>query len=74
MSNRLKYFAITSALFLALSITLGGTAYAYVDPGSGLLAFQSFSAVVTGVIFYFRKRLKSLFHRSASALHDGKQR
>ena len=64
MAPRLKYLAVTSALVLALSFTFERTAYAYVDPGSGLLAFQSFSAVVTGALFYFRSRIKSLFHKS----------
>lgn len=29
--------------------------FAYVDPGSGLMALQLISAVVIGVGFYFRK-------------------
>jgi hypothetical protein len=64
MSLRLKYFAVTCALALTLSVTFEGRAYAYVDPGSGLLLFQSLSAVFTGGLFYFRKRLKSLITRS----------
>ena len=40
-------------------------AYAYVDPGSSLLLFQSISAMVTGALFYFRRRLKSLLVRSS---------
>ena len=34
------------------------TAYAYVDPGSGLLAYQSLSAILAGVAFCFRQRLR----------------
>jgi hypothetical protein len=41
-------------------------AHAYVDPGSGLLLFQGISAAVSGVLFYFRRRLKNLFVKSES--------
>ncbi len=67
MSFKLKYFAVTAALFLALSFCLERPAYAYVDPGSSLLVFQSISAMITGVLFYFRRRLKSLFTRDSSS-------
>jgi hypothetical protein len=62
--TKLKHFTITCALVIALSFSFERTAHAYVDPGSGLLAFQSISAVVTGALFYFRSRIKSVFHKS----------
>ncbi|MEO8735089.1 MAG: hypothetical protein ABI380_00970 [Edaphobacter sp.] len=65
MSLKLKYCAITAALFIALTFCFERPAYAYVDPGSSLLVFQSLSAIVTGTIFYFRRRLKALFTRSS---------
>jgi hypothetical protein len=71
MGLKLKYLLVTFALVIALSFSFQRTAYAYVDPGSSLLAFQSISAVVTGALFYFRSRLKSLFRRSNS--ESGKQ-
>jgi hypothetical protein len=61
--HKLTYFAVTVLLFLALGSSLERPAYAYVDPGSSLLVFQSLSAMVTGVLFYFRRRLKALFGR-----------
>ena len=64
MVSKLKYLAVNAALVVALSFSFQRTAHAYVDPGSGLLVFQSISAVITGVLFYFRSRLKSLFRRS----------
>jgi hypothetical protein len=64
MHLRLKYFAVTCALALTLSIAFERRAYAYTDPGSSLLLFQSLSAMFTGGLFYFRKRLKSLISRS----------
>jgi hypothetical protein len=64
MVLKLKYLAVNVALVVAFSFSFQRTAHAYVDPGSGLLAFQSISAVVTGVLFYFRSKLKALFRRS----------
>jgi Skp family chaperone for outer membrane proteins len=67
MSIRIKYFALTAALFIALSFAFEQPAHAYVDPGSSLLVFQSLSAIVTGAVFYFRRRIKALFTRSSSS-------
>ena len=67
MSLKLKYFAVTAALFIALSFSFERQAYAYVDPGSSLLIFQSISAMVTGVIFFFRRNLKALFTKPSSS-------
>ena len=55
-------------LIAALSFAFEGQAHAYVDPGSGLLIFQGISAVFSGAIFYFRRRLKNLFVRSAKGI------
>ncbi len=64
MSLRIKYFAVTCAMAFTLSLALEQRAYAYTDPGSSLLLFQSLSAMFTGGLFYFRKRLKSLILRA----------
>ena len=64
MTRTLKYFAITLVLFVALSFALERQAYAYVDPGSGLLIFQGISATVSATLFYFRRRIRSLFVRA----------
>jgi hypothetical protein len=68
MVPKLKYLAVNLAFVIALSFSFQRTAHAYVDPGSGLLAFQSISAVITGALFYFRSRLKSLFRRPNSEI------
>jgi hypothetical protein len=68
MAYRLKYFAFTLILFVALSFTLERQAHAYVDPGSGLLIFQGVSAVFSGALFYFRRRLKNLFVRAPKVI------
>ena len=60
MTLKLKYFAVTLALLVCLGLSMERRAYAYTDPGSTLLVFQSLSAIFSGGLFYFRKRLKSL--------------
>lgn len=64
--RRLVLTIMNTALFFALGASLERRAYAYVDPGTGLLLFQSAGAAVSGVLFYFRRRLKRLFRLSSS--------
>jgi hypothetical protein len=64
MNYKLKYFAITLMLLITLSFAFERQAHAYVDPGSGLLIFQGISAVVSGALIYFRRRIKNLFTKS----------
>jgi hypothetical protein len=64
MTYKLKYFAITLMLLITLSFAFERQAHAYVDPGSGLLIFQGISAVVSGALIYFRRRIKNLFTKS----------
>lgn len=71
MAHRLKYLVVTALLLIALGFTFESKAYAYIDPGSGLLIFQGISAVVSGVLLYFRRRLKSLFMRTAKGTSSG---
>ncbi|GGA72014.1 hypothetical protein GCM10011507_24530 [Edaphobacter acidisoli] len=67
MSLKLRYFAVTAVLFVALACTFERQAYAYVDPGSSLLIFQTLSALVTGALFYLRRRIKALFTRQSAS-------
>jgi hypothetical protein len=64
--SKLKCLPLFLLLILGLSFSLEQQAHAYVDPGSGLLVFQSLSAVVTGALFYFRRRIRSLLTRGQS--------
>jgi hypothetical protein len=64
MTHTFKLVAVTVVLVVTLSFTFERQAYAYVDPGSGLLIFQGISATVSGVLFYFRRRIKNLFVRT----------
>jgi len=60
MKLRLQYLAVTGAFIFFLALAFERPAYGYTDPGSALLVFQSLSAVITGSLFYFRKRLRKL--------------
>jgi hypothetical protein len=64
---RLSCIVVSACLLLSVLCLLERPAYAYVDPGSGLLAFQSLTAFVTGGLFYFRKKIKSLFRQKFPA-------
>jgi hypothetical protein len=68
MAQNLKYFAITLMLLIALSFTFERQAHAYIDPGSGLLMFQGISAVFSGALFYFRRRLRNLFVKDSKSI------
>lgn len=70
MARRLQLALLTLMLFVTLSFSLERQAHAYVDPGSGILLFQSLMAMVSGALFYFRRRIKGLFTRTAPKSAD----
>jgi hypothetical protein len=70
MTLKLKYLGVSFALFVFLGLSMERRAYAYTDPGSTLLVFQSLSAIFSGGLFYFRKRLKSLIVKSKEPEKD----
>jgi hypothetical protein len=64
---KIAYYVVTLGMLFSLSLALEPRAYAYIDPGSGLLMLQAAGTVLTGVLFTLRKRIKSLFTRNKSA-------
>ena len=48
---------LTAVQLLVVWLALAQPAYAYVDPGSGLLAFQIVGTTFAGMIFILRRRL-----------------
>jgi hypothetical protein len=54
---------------LAVLIALVQPAYAYVDPGAGLFAFQIVASTFAGMIFIVRRRLRILLQKMT--LHTG---
>jgi O-antigen/teichoic acid export membrane protein len=71
--SKLKSFVFLLVLVLGLSFSLEQQAHAYVDPGSGLIIFQSLGAIFTGGLFYFRRRLKLLFTREREKNPDAER-
>ena len=63
MPAAMRYHAVTLLFFLSLLCCSTHAAYAYVDPGSGLLVYQSVTACISGLLFYFRRRLRQSFLR-----------
>jgi hypothetical protein len=61
--GKFTYCVVTVFLFLLICFSFERRAYAYVDPGSSLYLFQGISSVFMGIMYYFRKRLKSLVRR-----------
>jgi len=64
----IKSFRYTLAItfIFALALSFERRAYAYVDPGSGLLVIQGIGTFLAGVSFYFRRTLKRLFSTKVS--------
>jgi hypothetical protein len=62
---RYMYIVIDRSLLiiqiLALLCAFARPAYAYVDPGSGLFALQTFSTTIAGIVFLIRRNLRRLF-------------
>jgi len=65
MRWRLAYLCISVAMIFCLAISLEEKAYAYIDPGSGLLILQGIGGVFAGVLYSIRKHIKALIPRSA---------
>ncbi len=66
MALKWMYRSVTLLFILSLGLCLERRAYAYTDPGSCLLLFQSLGAVASGALFYFRRSVKRIFTRSES--------
>ncbi len=64
IAHKAKLTIVILLLYITLSLSFERHAHAYVDPGSGLLILQSLSAVLSGVLFYLRRRIRSLFTRT----------
>jgi hypothetical protein len=60
MMSRLYRVALGSCLLTAVLCLFERPAYAYVDPGTGLVAYQTLSAFLAGALYFFRKRVKML--------------
>jgi hypothetical protein len=58
------------AQFVTLAIAFQKPAYAYADPGSGLLFLQVAGSMVAGALFIVRSKLRKLFHRGENPMEE----
>jgi hypothetical protein len=58
---RFSHFLLTVFCLASLLLAFQGTAQAYADPGSGLLALQIIGSTLAGIGFYFRQKIGKLF-------------
>lgn len=62
--------AVPLALILVGAILLfEQPAYAYADPGTGLLAIQAAGSALVATGWYLRRRIYTLFHRGEAVKH-----
>ncbi len=64
-----RVFSLSLAILCCICLTVATErrAYAYVDPGSGLLALQSIAAAAAAGVYYMRRRIAAFFGRSKPA-------
>jgi len=65
-----------AALVVVMLLFLMGferKAYAYTDPGSGLLAVQYFFSLAAGALFYFRRSIARIFRSRSSETPSDKE-
>jgi hypothetical protein len=53
-------------IVLGLALVCERPAYAYADPGTGLLAIQAVGSALVAGGWYLRKKIYALFHRNAA--------
>ncbi len=63
-----RFVSISLAIVLCFCMLIATErqAFAYVDPGSGMLALQSIASVMAASVYFLRRRIRLLFARSAS--------
>jgi hypothetical protein len=60
-------------ILLGASMLFEQAAYAYADPGTGLLAIQALGSALVAAGWYLRKKIYSLFHRTAPAKPESQE-
>jgi hypothetical protein len=68
--SRTLLVLLAVAQFVMLAIAFQKPAYAYADPGSGLLFLQVAGSMVAGALFIVRSKLRKLFHRGKAHIEE----
>ena len=60
-----RFVSFTLAVFIGFCVLVATDrrAWGYVDPGTGLLALQSFASMLAAAGYFLRRRIKALFTR-----------
>jgi hypothetical protein len=62
MKKLLRIFPLV-LMIVGVALLLERPAYAYADPGSGLLAIQAAGSALIATGWYLRRKIYALFHR-----------
>ncbi len=68
--SRTLLILLAIAQFISLAIAFQKPAYAYADPGSGLLFLQVAGSMVAGALFIVRSKLSRLFRRGKNHVEE----
>ena len=59
--KRLVSLSLSVFIFLCMLVATERQAYAYVDPGSGLIALQGLASAAAAFGYFMRRRIRLLF-------------
>ena len=69
--SRTLLVLLAAAQFITLTrLLFQKTAYAYADPGSGLLLLQVAGSMAAGALFIVRSKLRKLFHLGKNRVEE----
>ena len=68
--SRTLLILLAIAQVVVLAIAFQKPAYAYADPGSGLLFLQVAGSMAAGALFIVRSKLRKLFHRGKDHIEE----
>jgi hypothetical protein len=57
-------------IFVGATMFFERPAYAYADPGTGLLAIQAVGSMLVAAGWYLRRKIYSIFHRESANHHE----
>lgn len=60
-----RLISVSLAIFITfcMLVATDRRAWGYVDPGSGLIALQTFASVVAAYVYFVRRRIREFFQR-----------
>ena len=68
--SRTLLILLAIAQFITLAVAFQKPAYAYADPGSGLLFLQVAGSMAAGALFIVRSKLRKLFHMGKNRVEE----